>query len=180
MTAPSRPRITMVCTGNAARSVMAALLLRDRLGDDGPFDVGSAGTLVVPGQPMSVRTRNALARHGLADPYHRSRQVSTADVAESAALLVMEPSHVQWMRRRLPEALPIAGMLRKVVRDLPSASGSTLGQRIAALDLANHDVEPWEEVIDPGAGHQDAFDTCIDDLADLIDDLAAALRGLEG
>ena len=26
------PRVTMVCTGNAARSVMAALLLRDRLG----------------------------------------------------------------------------------------------------------------------------------------------------
>ena len=39
-----RPMVTMVCTGNAARSVMAALLLRDRLGDDGPVEVASAGT----------------------------------------------------------------------------------------------------------------------------------------
>lgn len=175
-----RRRITMVCTGNAARSVMAALLLRDRLGDDGPFEIGSAGTLVIPDQPMSVRTRNALARHGLEDPYHRSRQVTTNDVDASAVLLVMEPSHVHWMRRRLPEALPIAGMLRKVTRDLPAMAGTTLDERIAALDLANHEVEPWEEVVDPGSGQQDAFDTCIDDLAELVDRLADTLRGLDG
>lgn len=170
----------MVCTGNAARSVMAALLLRDRLGDDPRFEVASAGTLVIPDQPMSVRTRNALARHGLEDPYHRSRQVGATDVDASAVLLLMEPSHIHWMRRRLPEALPIAGMLRKVVRDLPRVAGATLDERIAALDLANHDVEAWEEVVDPGSGQQDAFDVCIDDLAGLIDQLAATLGELDG
>ena len=41
-----RPMVTMVCTGNAARSVMAALLLRDRLGDDGPVEVADQ-----PAQP---------------------------------------------------------------------------------------------------------------------------------
>ena len=56
-------KVTMVCTGNAARSVMAALLLRDRLGPDASIEVASAGTLVLPDQPMSVRTRNALQRH---------------------------------------------------------------------------------------------------------------------
>ena len=95
-----RPMVTMVCTGNAARSVMAALLLRDRLGDDGPVEVASAGTLVLPGHPMSTRTR-ALERHGLADPHHRSRQLELADVHRSSLLLVMEPSHIHWMQRRL-------------------------------------------------------------------------------
>ena len=41
MTRPSR--ITMVCTGNAARSVMAALLLRDRLGPDHALQVRAPG-----------------------------------------------------------------------------------------------------------------------------------------
>lgn len=173
-----RSRVTMVCTGNAARSVMAALLLRDRLGDDHPIEVASAGTLVLPDQPMSVRTRKALERHGLSDPHHRSRQIGPADVAASDLLLIMEPSHLHWMRRRLPEALPFAASLRRVVRDLPAVDGSTLADRVAALDLAAHEFEPWEEVIDPGAGEQEVFDACIDELAELIDGLTPTLRSL--
>ena len=178
MSEPGRRRITMVCTGNAARSVMAALLLRDRLGDDSPWEVASAGTLVIPDQPMSVRTRNALARHGLEDPYHRSRQVSVSDVDASSVLLLMEPSHIHWMRRRLPEALPIAASMRRAVRDLPVVAGASLADRVAALDLSGHEFEPWEEVIDPGAGEQDVFDACIDELAELIDALTPTLREL--
>ena len=49
---------------------------------------------------------------------------------------------------------------------------------VAALGLAGHEFEPWEEVIDPGAGEQDVFDACIDELADLIDDLVPTLRKL--
>ena len=125
---------------------------------------------------MSVRTRKALERHGLADPYHRSRQIEAADVAASDLLLIMEPSHLHWMRRRLPEALPLAASLRRMARDLPTAPGTTLAERVAALGLAGHEFEPWEEVIDPGAGEQDVFDACIDELADLIDDLVPTLR----
>ena len=173
-----RPMVTMVCTGNAARSVMAALLLRDRLGDDGPVEVASAGTLVLPGHPMSTRTRAALARHGLADPPHRARQLELADVHRSSLLLVMEPSHIHWMQRRLPEALPIACSLKRAVQQLPMVSGSTLDERVAALDLVSHEFQPWEEVIDPGAGEQPVFDACIDELSGLIDELAAMLTGL--
>jgi len=180
VSAPARPRLTMVCTGNAARSVMAALLLRDRLDPSAPFEVASAGTLVIPDQPMSVRTRASLARHDLFDPDHRSRQLSTVDVDASTVLLVMEPSHIHWMRRRLPEALPIAGSLRKVVRDLPGTPGGTLAARIAAMRLAEHEIESWEEVVDPGAGEQGVFDSCIDELAELIEELAETLRGLSG
>ena len=174
----TRPMVTMVCTGNAARSVMAALLLRERLGDDGPIEIASAGTLVLPDQPMSARTRAALARHGLSDSHHRSRQLEPVDVRRSSLLLVMEPSHIHWMRRRLPEALAIASSLKRAVQELPNAPGVTLDDRVAALRLADHEFEPWEEVIDPGAGEQPVFDACIDELSGLIDDLASVLEDL--
>ena len=64
------------------------------------------------------------------------------------------------------------------VQQLPMVSGSTLDERVAALDLVSHEFQPWEEVIDPGAGEQPVFDACIDELSGLIDELAAILAGL--
>ena len=57
------------------------------------------------------------------------RQLELADVHRSSLLLVMEPSHIHWMQRRLPEALPIACSLKRAVQQLPMVSGSTLDER---------------------------------------------------
>ena len=48
-----RPVVYLVCTGNAARSPMAAAMLRD-LDADGRIDVRSAGVLALEGHPMSL------------------------------------------------------------------------------------------------------------------------------
>ena len=54
----TRPTVCFLCTGNAARSVMARAMFADRA--PGWSAVG-AGTLVLEGLPMSRRTRIALA-----------------------------------------------------------------------------------------------------------------------
>ena len=167
----------MVCTGNAARSPMAAAMLR-ALDTDGRIDVRSAGVLALEGHPIGTRTRSALARHGLVDHAHRSRQFRGTDAADADLVVVMEPLHLQWMLRNLPEAAPITGSLRRLARDLPTTGD--IGQRIASLGLASLEMEPWEEVVDPGAGDQTVFDRCSDELRLLVAELHRRLAWSSG
>ena len=172
-----RPVVYLVCTGNAARSPMAAAMLRGR-DDYGRLNVHSAGTLVVEGQPLGWRTRAALGRIGLTSQSHRSRQFTAKDAAAADLIAVMEPSHVAWMRRRFPEAAAVTGCLRRLARDLPSAAVTpstddrlSIRERVASLGLASIVPEPWEEVVDPGAGDRTVFHRCAIELLPLIDEL---------
>lgn len=161
------PEIVFVCTGNAARSVMATVLFRERATG---YVVRGAGTHVVEGQPMSVRTRTALARLGLADPTHRSAQLWEPDARRAELLVAMAPEHVRWVRRTISEVAERTATLKRLVRDLATTDPSQpLAARVAQLGLADHEPEDWEEVVDPGGGEQDAFDRCAAELDTLID-----------
>ena len=68
--------LLVLCTGNAARSVMAGFMF-DVLGDrrpGEPLHVVTAGTHTIDGQPMGLRTRTALSRlPELAEADHSNR-----------------------------------------------------------------------------------------------------------
>jgi protein-tyrosine-phosphatase len=170
----TKTEIVFLCTRNAARSVMATVILRAR---SDRYDVRGAGTHVIEGHPMSVRTRKALANFGLADPAHRSRQLWEPDAGRADLVVAMAPEHVHWVRRTLPSAAPRTATLRRLVRDLGNTAGlgTELRGRVASLGLEHVDPEAWEEVVDPAAGEQDAFDACAKELDVLVDALIAAL-----
>ncbi len=147
------------------------MLLRERP----DLEVDSAGTFVLEGQPMSVRTRRALERHDLVDLSHRSRQFG-ADHAEADLIVAMEPQHVEWMGHHFPGALPRIGLLPALVREWP-VDALTLPDALDRLRLAEATPDPGDTVVDPAGGEQPDFDRCADELAVLITRLAALLPG---
>jgi protein-tyrosine-phosphatase len=134
----------------------------------GEHDVVTAGTFVIEGQPMSWRTRDSLAGHGLTAPQHRSRQLREPDLDVADLVVGLAVEHVEWVRREHPSAARKTGTLRRLCRDLP-------GRSIAELRLDAVTLEPWEDVDDPGGGELPDFERCAADIVALVTDLHAAL-----
>ncbi len=160
--------LLVLCTGNAARSVMAGFML-DALwnGRPDPLNVVTAGTHVIDGQPMGMRTRTALARipelAGADFHRHRSRQVHGVDLVHAELVVVMEADHVRFVRRRFPDAAAKTATIRRLCGELPP-SPPALGERVAALRLGEVEVADTEDVVDP-AGHEgDVYAACADEL----------------
>ena len=164
-------RVVFLCTGNAARSVMAAVIARERAPE---LDVRGAGTFSIPGLPMSQRTRAALAAVGLSDPDHRSRQLEQADTDWADVIVAFEAEHVDYVRRKHPHAGPITATMPRLARDL-APHAVPLGERVDALALHELEVEPWEEVVDPAGGDEAVFHQCLADITALMDDLLPKL-----
>jgi protein-tyrosine-phosphatase len=167
--------MVFLCTGNAARSVMAGAFLEDRAPD---VRVVTAGTHVVEGMPMSWRTRDAIAEFGAERAMHRSHQLNDADVDAADVIVCLAAEHVAYIRRIHPEAGGKTVTLRRLVRDLPAAPGGSFGERLAALHLDEMELDPTEDVADPAGGDLPVFRACAREIHDLVDLLVPEL-GLE-
>jgi protein-tyrosine-phosphatase len=173
--------LLVLCTGNAARSVMAGFMF-ERLKVDLPhgdqLHVVTAGTHTIDGQPMGMRTRNALQGiPELADVdfrQHRSRQVYEPDFALAELVVVMEADHVRFVRRIHPEAAARTAMFRPLCRDLPPGP-APLADRVRALKLDDVVLDDAEDVTDPAGRDADVYAACVAELWGLCQALITLL-----
>jgi protein-tyrosine-phosphatase len=163
--------ILVLCTGNAARSVMAGAAIEQRSTGHG---VVTAGTLAVDGMPMSWRTRAAMLAVGLDVPDHRSKQATASHVAGAELVIGLAPEHVQWVRRNHSWAASRTATLIRLSNALPGGR-QPLGRRLAAMGLSEVPLEGWEEVPDPGGGEADVFAACAHRISALVDSLLPRL-----
>jgi protein-tyrosine-phosphatase len=160
----SEQHVVTLCTGNAARSVMAGAFLREHVPG---LLVTTSGTHVIEGMPMSWRTRDAIASLDLPIPDHRSRQATVAELDSADLVIALAREHVAWMRRVHPRAAPRTATLKRLARELPD-DGTPLVDRLAAMQLEAVTLEPWEDVLDPAGGDLDVFLDCAREIADLL------------
>ena len=163
--------IITLCTGNAARSVMAGAMLVNAAP---ALRVITAGTHVIDGQPMSWRTREALASLELEANHHRSAQLRPADLDDADLVLAMAAEHVRYMHREHPEVADRTATLKRLVRDLP-AGPEPLGDRLATLALVTHEPAEWEDVADPAGGSDVDYVHCAREIDRLLAQLLPRL-----
>jgi protein-tyrosine-phosphatase len=173
-------KIVTLCTGNVARSVMLGYMLVTLADASGvEWHIRTAGTHVMEGSAMSVRTRDALiAIEELGAHHyggHRSHQLDEHDVQWADVILASEADHVRFVRTNFSAHAHKAVQLAQFTRYAPL--GGSMEQQLVTLSQ----LEPTStfDVADPAGADQATYDRCARQLWELSQIFATLVTELQ-
>jgi protein-tyrosine-phosphatase len=94
---------------------------------------------------------------------------------EAELIVALAPEHVEWVRRNHPHVAHKTVTLKRLVKHLSHDRHTSLAERVAALRAHEVELEPWEEVVDPGGGEVEVFIDCAIEVVALCDELCPRL-----
>ncbi len=129
-------RLLTVCTGNICRSPYAHLRLGHALEQvrPGVFDVMSAGTHALVGNPVDPGSAHILTGHGIGHDDFAARQVTEQMLRDIDIVLPLEAGHRKLVLRDSPRHLKRTYTLKEFARLLDAADArEPWTQRLAGL-----------------------------------------------
>lgn len=161
-------QILVVCTGNICRSPFVERMLRASL--PGSFEVTSAGTAALVGEPMDPEAAERLRRHGGDSEGFVARQLTALMVAGADLVLTATRAHRAAVASLQPSSLPYLFTLGDF-SDLAAGAEITLtplpeASRVAQVTRVVADrrglVPPRDasdvDIVDPYRRHGQVFD----------------------
>ncbi len=152
--------ILFVCTGNIFRSLTAEYALKQYLGPQGVYCIGSAG---IEAKPQSIHpiVRARLLEHGADPAGHRQRKLTQSLLDEADCVVAMGRDHQEAVQRLFGLSIPLFNQLC-FARDEP------------ILDL--HEALPtWEQDVEVAQAY---VVSVVDHICDAIPRFAARLPHL--
>lgn len=129
-------RIMTVCTGNICRSPYAQFALAHALDAvrPGVFEITSAGTHAMTGDPVDPKSAGILDSRGIAHDGFAARQVNERLLADVDMVLPLEVNHRKLVLSYAPRLLKRAYTLKELARLLDAADErEPWTQRLAGL-----------------------------------------------
>lgn len=189
-------RLLTVCTGNICRSPYAQIALQAALDDvrPGAFDVSSAGTGALVGNPVDPGSASILDARGIAQEGFAARQITERIMSEVDLVLPLEVAHRKAVLSYSPRHLKRAYTLKEMARLLDIANArepwterlaglATVGERWAALPMhlsrergQHHVEEGADDIADPYRHPQAAFDAMAEEVDSAVERIVAFER----
>jgi protein-tyrosine phosphatase len=136
------PSVLFVCTANRFRSPLGAAIFRkclEELGIAESWQVSSAGTWAMPGQPALAQVAEMARGLGLDLSGHRSRRINRQILASCDLVLVMQAGHREALLSEDPALEERVYLLSEVAErrryDIPDALGSEQEMREVIYEL---------------------------------------------
>ena len=101
------PAILFVCTANRFRSPLAAACFQKELAvrkPDGDWQVSSAGTWTMDGQPAALEAMKGARQLGLDIRDHKSRIITAETIKNADVILVMEQGQKEALCSEFPDS----------------------------------------------------------------------------